>query len=181
MVYILLGEGFEEVEAIAPCDILRRGGVEVSLVGIGGKTITGAHGVRVESDIAVDEIDAASAEMIVIPGGLGGVEAIEGSAVASEKIVSAYAAGVELAAICAGPRVLAGLGLLAGKNATCYPGMESQMTGGVMKSKKSVVKDDKITTGRGPGSALDFGFALLEVLHGKDAAKKVREEMHYEY
>ena len=179
MVYILLGTGFEEIEAVAPFDILRRGGVDVQYAGIGGKEIEGAHGVRIAADIAVEEITVADAEMIVVPGGLGGVESIEASPEALRAIVSVNAKGAEVAAICAGPRVLAGLGILAGKNAVCYPGMEDQMTGAKMTQRSSTVRDDNVTTGRGPGAAIDFGLRLLEVLRGKDAAEQVRKEMHY--
>ena len=179
MVYILLGTGFEEIEAVAPCDILRRGGVDVATAGIGGRDVTGAHGVTVRADITVEEIDIADAEMIVVPGGLGGVESIEASPEALRAIVSVNAKDGEVAAICAGPRVLAGLGILAGRSAVCYPGMEDQMTGAKMTQRSSTVRDGNVTTGRGPGAAIDFGLRLLEVLRGRDAAEQVRKDMHY--
>lgn len=129
MVYIILGKGFEPVEAIAPCDILRRGGVDVKLAGIGGKTVEAAHGVTVAADCTVEEIDQNALEMIVLPGGLGGVESILGCQAALDAVKRAWDGGKYVAAICAGPTVLAKLGITAGRRATCYPGCETQMPG----------------------------------------------------
>ena len=119
MVYIILGKGFEPVEAIAPCDILRRGGVDVKLAGIGGKTVEAAHGVTVAADCTVEEIDQNALEMIVLPGGLGGVESILGCQAALDAVKRAWDGGKYVAAICAGPTVLAKLGITAGRRATC--------------------------------------------------------------
>ena len=105
MVYIILGKGFEPVEAIAPCDILRRGGVDVKLAGIGGKTVEAAHGVTVAADCTVEEIDQNALEMIVLPGGLGGVESILGCQAALDAVKRAWDGGKYVAAICAGPTV----------------------------------------------------------------------------
>ena len=110
MVYIILGKGFEPVEAITPCDILRRGGVDVKLAGIGGKTVEAAHGVTVAADCTVEEIDQNALEMIVLPGGIGGVESILGCQAALDAVKRAWDGGKYVAAICAGPTVLAKLG-----------------------------------------------------------------------
>jgi len=179
MVYIILGQGFEEAEALVPCDILRRGGVEVALAGIGGRRITGGHGITVEADCLIGEADAAAAEMIVVPGGMGGVESILASPVALEKIKTTYEGGGFVAAVCAGPLVLAELGLLKGRRAVCYPGLEEKLTGARTTQRRSVVKDGDVITGRGPGAAFDFGFGLLKALKGRNASRRVREEMHY--
>ena len=181
MVYILLGTGFEEAEAVAPCDILRRGGLEVKLAGVLGKNVEGANGITVCADCLVSDIDLDNAEMVVVPGGMGGVETIEASEETLSVVKGAYDKGIKVAAICAGPRVLAKTGVIAGKNAVCYPGLEDQIIGGIMSQKTSTVTDGNITTGRGPGAAFDFGFALLEVLKGEEAAKAVAAEMHYEF
>ena len=180
MVFVLLGQGFEEIEALSVCDVLRRGGVEVELAGVGGLNITGGHGITVSADITVSEIRLDSAEMLVIPGGLGGVESMEKSAECSELIKSAAKRNIPLAAICAGPRVLAKLSLLNGKNITCYPGMEKEMTGAIADTSKATVSDENLITGRGPGAALDFALELLGYIKGEAAAEKVRFGMHYE-
>ena len=125
MVYMLLGTGFEETEAITPLDLLRRAGVEVTTVGLNGKTIRGGHGICVEADIEISELDLSTLEMIILPGGLGGVASIRGCKAAMEAVRYAWENGKYTAAICAGPTVLADLGIVDGKNATCYPGCES--------------------------------------------------------
>lgn len=180
MVYIILGDGFEEIEAISPGDILRRGGVEVCYAGIGGTVIRGGHNICVAADVEVDQIDLDQAEMLVIPGGLGGVESILASPVALEKLKGAYDRDIELAAICAGPTVLGHLGIMDGRKAVCYPGLEEKVTGGSMQPGKKVVRDRKLTTGQGPGAAMAFGLALLDVLKGKQTAEEVGSGLLYD-
>ena len=176
MVYILLGTGFEEIEALAPCDILRRGGVQVALVGVNGPEITGGHGITVRADLTVEQLDRAQLEMIVLPGGLGGVQAMGASPAAMEAVAWAYAHDKWVAAICAAPTLLPRLGISQGKRCVCYPGMEDQMEGAEMV-KANAVRDGRLLTGRGPGAALDFGFMLLEALRGSDVAAQVRAGM----
>lgn len=180
MVYILLGNGFEEIEAVSPCDILRRGGVQVQFAGIGGRLITGGNGITVQADCTVEEMDLASMEMIVLPGGLGGVRSILGSEAAMNAIRYAHENGKFVTAICAAPTVLAGLGITDGKHATCYPGMEDQMGSAVMEDANAVA-DGRVLTGRAPGAALDFGYLLLETLKGAEVAAKVRGGMVYKH
>ena len=127
MVVMILGSGFEPVEAIAPCDILRRGGVEVQLAGIGGRMVEAGHGVTVQADCTIEEADFDRAEMVVLPGGLGGVRSILGCKAAMDAVGQAYDDGKFVAAICAGPTILAQLHITDGKTATCYPGCEAQM------------------------------------------------------
>lgn len=172
MVYIILGKGFEEAEAIVPCDMLRRAGADVRFAGIGGKEIVGGHGITVCADCVAEETDLSAAEMIVLPGGMGGVNSILGSRIVLNAVKTVYDKGGYAAAICAGPTVLAKLGITDGKRATCYPGCEEAM-GGAKPTGEAVVIDGRVVTGKAPGTAYDFAFALIEVLRGKDAAKKV--------
>ena len=178
MVIMILGAGFEPVEAIAPCDILRRGGVEVTLAGIGGMTIAAGHGITVQADCTVEEADFESAEMVVLPGGLGGVASILGSQTAMRAVKKAYDDGKYVAAICAGPTILAELHITDGKTVTCYPGCESQM-GTAHCVSQNAVKDGRVITGRAAGAAFDFGLALLETLKGEQAAKEVAGAIVY--
>ncbi len=176
MVYILLGKGFEEIEAVAPLDILRRGGVEAVFAGIGGLTVEGAHGIAINCDTSVAAIKQDDIDMLVVPGGLGGVESILSSQTAMELIKNAGDKGIALAAICAGPTVLYKLGFLNGVKAVCYPGMEEEMPGGKFGESPACV-DGKIITGRGPGAALEFGFELLRYFKGSDAVEELRKSM----
>lgn len=176
MIYVLLGDGFEELEVVAPTDILRRGGVEVKLVALKGKTVRGAHGIALEADLTLDEAKASEAEGIFVPGGMGGVNAISGCPAALALLKEVAQAGGYVTAICAGPTVLAKLGLLEGKNATCYPGMEEELTGAEC-SQERVVVDGKTVTSRAPGTAMAFGFRLLELLKGKAATERVQYAM----
>ena len=176
MVYILLGTGFEEIEAITPCDILRRGGVEVRFVGVNGRVVTGGHGIAVESDLTIDETDPAEAEMLVVPGGLGGVESVGSCKAATDALKRAWQDGKYVCAICAGPTLLAKLGITDGKTVTCYPGCEAQMDNCIQTGRKAV-RDGRLICGQAPGAAAEFGFLLLETLKGKDAAETVRKGM----
>jgi len=179
MVYVFLGNGFEEVETIAPVDILRRGGVEVALVGIGEMAVTGAHGIVVHADLPLADVNLNSGDMLVMPGGLGGMQTIEGSAGAMELIhQAADNEDIWLCAICASPTILGRAGILVGKNAVCYPGMESGMTGAIPCMESHAVTDGKLITGRAPGAAYEFGFALLTALKGTHVTDQVRKQMH---
>lgn len=179
MVYILLGAGFEEMEVVAPADILRRGGVDVKLTALEGKSVRGGHGIELSADTTLAEADAAKAEMVVIPGGMGGVEAIQASAAAKAFIGAVQEKGGYVCAICAGPTVPAEMGLLEGKRATCYPSMEGLLRGAEAVTDEKVVVDGKIVTSQAPGTAYEFGLKLLELLKGKDAAAEVRGGMHW--
>jgi 4-methyl-5(b-hydroxyethyl)-thiazole monophosphate biosynthesis len=176
MVYILLGTGFEETEAIAPLDLLRRAGVEVMTVGINGKIVYGGHGIGVEADITIDEMDLTQLEMIVLPGGLGGVASFRASAWAMDAIRYAHEHRKFTAAICAGPTVLADLGIPDGKHATCYPGCEENMGSAIIENAASV-RDGKVITGTSAGSATAFGLSLIRALRGETAANTVAEQI----
>ena len=170
MVYMLLGTGFEETEAIAPLDLLRRGGVEVMTVGVNGKVVYGGHGIGVEADILLEEMDLTAMEMIVLPGGLGGVASVRASGLAMEALRFAWENGRFVAAICAGPTVLADLGITDGKNATCYPGCESGMGSARMVPDVPCVRDGNLITGTSAGCAVPFGLALVGALKGEEVA-----------
>lgn len=180
MVYILLGEGFEEMEAVAPFDILKRGGVDAKFAGVNGLEVMAAHGVAYKAHCLVSEVELGDAEMVIIPGGMGGVECIEASSEAMDLVKKAYDMGIELAAICAGPRVLSKLGILKGKKAVCYPGLEDQMDAGKMTQESGTIRDELLTTSRGPGTAIDFGLKVLEVLRSREIADEVASFMHYD-
>ena len=147
MVYVLLGTGFEEVEAITPVDLLRRAGVQVLTVGVNGKTVYGGHNIGLEADITLDEMDLTDLEMIVLPGGLGGVASVRASQQAMDALQFAWDNGKFVAAICAGPTVLADLGITDNCNATCYPGCESGMGSAMITSDAPCVRDEKLITG----------------------------------
>ena len=177
MVYMLLGTGFEETEAIAPLDLLRRAGVDVQTVGINGKVIYGGHGIGVEADITLDEVDVSDLEMVILPGGLGGVASARASKKALELLSFAWSNDKFVAAICAGPTVLADLGITSGKHATCYPGCESGMGDARIAENAATVRDGKLITGTSAGCAVKFGLALIEALKGQQAANAIAEQI----
>ena len=177
MVYMLLGTGFEETEAIAPLDLLRRAGIQVLTVGINGKTVYGGHGIGVEADILLEEMDLTQLEMIILPGGLGGVASARASRPAMDALRFAWENGKFVAAICAGPTVLADLGITDGKNATCYPGCESGMGNANMVPNAPCVRDGNLITGASAGCAVKFGLTLVEALKGKSVAQTIEQQI----
>lgn len=177
MVYMLLGTGFEETEAVAPLDLLRRAGVEVLTVGVTGKTVYGSHKIGIEADITIDQMDLTKLEMIILPGGLGGVASARESREALEALRFAWENGKYVAAICAGPTVLADLGITDGKNATCYPGCEGQMGSANMMADAAAVTDGKLITGTSAGCAIPFGLALVAALKGQDTADMIARQI----
>ncbi len=176
MVYLLLGTGFEETEAIAPLDLMRRAGIEVMTVGVTGKLIYGAHNIGVEADITIDQMDLTDLEMIVLPGGLGGVASVRASKLAMDALAFAWENGKYVAAICAGPTVLADLHITDGKNATCYPGCENGMGTAVMAQNEACVQDGKLITGTSAGCAIPFGLKLVEALKGHEVSQKIASQ-----
>ena len=177
MVYMLLGTGFEETEAIAPLDLLRRAGIPVMTVGINGKTVCGGHSIGIEADITLEQLDLTQLEMIILPGGLGGVASIRASAPAMDAIRFAYENDKYTAAICAGPTVLADLGIPDGKKATCYPSCEENMGSAQILSDAPCVQDGKLITGTSAGCAIAFGLALIRALKGQDAADAIERQI----
>lgn len=176
MVYVILGKGFEEIEALAPVDVLRRCGVEVQTAGVGGRQVEGGHGIVVTADCTVEEIDQSRLEMIVVPGGLGGVASIAASDTAMNALQTAWRDGKFVAAICAGPTVLAQLGITDGRSVTSYPGTREQM-GRCDYREDDVVVDGRLITSRGPATAVAFGLALAGALCGEAAAAETAAGM----
>lgn len=177
MVYILLGAGFEETEAIAPLDLLRRAEIPVLTVGVNDKTVIGGHGIGIAADITIAEMDLTQLDMIVIPGGLGGVAAIRASQPALDAIAFAYENGKYVAAICAGPTILAQLHITDSKNVTCYPGCEESMGDAITHTDVPCIQDGTVITGASAGCAVSFGLALIRALKGEDAARKVAKQI----
>ena len=177
MVYVLLGTGFEEMEAIAPIDLLRRAGIDVKTVGVTGKTVYGSHGIGVEADILPEEMDLDAMEMIVLPGGLGGVASTRASKPALDALRYGWEQGRFVAAICAGPTVLADLGITDGRNATCYPGCEGQMGSANMQPGAAAVRDGKLITGTSAGCAIPFALELIRALRGEEKAQAIAQQI----
>ena len=177
MVYVLLGTGFEEVEAIAPVDLMRRAGIEVCTVGVTGKIVYGSHKIGIEADIELHQMDLTDLEMIVLPGGLGGVASARASQGALDALKFAWENDKFVAAICAGPTVLADLGITDGKNTTCYPGCETGMGTATVHADVSCIRDGKLITGASAGCAIPFGLALIAALKGNDAAQAVQQQI----
>lgn len=176
MVYVFLADGFEEIEALTPVDLLRRAGVDVSTVSIypGRKEVTGARKISVNADLTIDDADTDAAELIVLPGGMPGTNNLRECERLMEIVDSFNEKGKRIAAICAAPaKILGSKGLLKGKNATCYPGLESMMEGATPVIK-TVVTDGNITTSRGLGTAVDFACEIITLLCGEEKAKEIR-------
>lgn len=180
MVYVFLAEGFEEVEALTPVDLLRRSGVPVKTVGVTGKTVVSSHQVPIVADVQPDEVDLSDAQMIFLPGGLPGATNLHDSAFVRECIETMDVRGGYIAAICAAPSVVLGkMGLLKGRCATCYPGMESGMEGAEAQPVP-YVQDGHFITGRSAGAAFALGLKMCEILCGKQKADEIAASVCYE-
>ena len=173
--YIFFAPGFEEIEALTTLDILRRGGLDVETVAItdGGKEVEGAHGVNVEADLLPAQADIDSAEWLICPGGMPGAKNLAESTFVTQSLLKHNAAGGRIAAICASPAlVLTPLGILDGKDATCYPGMEPKDSK-VNMTGQPVVVLDRIITGNGPANTFRFALAILKKTIGEEGASQV--------
>ena len=177
MVYVFLADGFEDIEALAPIDILRRANAEVRTVGVTGKEVTSSHGVTVKTDISVSDIKLDSdLELIVLPGGMPGTLNLEASKGVQNAIDFCAANDKYIAAICAAPSILGHKGLLKGKKAVCFPGFEKDLIGAETCSDL-VVKDGKFITGKGPGACIEFGLKLAEVIVSAEASMNIKAGM----
>ena len=175
MIAILLANGFEEIEALTPLDMLRRAGVRVATVSISDELeVTGAHGITVLADITKDSLDLTCVDFAVFPGGMPGAKNLDECKFTDEIIDAVNKKGGRLAAICAAPMILGHRGLLKGKTACCYPGFEKELLGANI-SYAPCVTDGNITTARGMGEALDFAEELVSLTVGKEASKKISE------
>ncbi len=174
---VILAEGFEEIEAIAPVDVLRRAGVRVTLAGVSSLTVKGSRDTGVQADVLLKDIKDLP-DAVILPGGLPGATNLAKSGEVARLVKQMSVAGKLVAAICAAPAVvLAPLGILDGKKATCYPGCESDFSGKTVHSKERVVVDGNIITSQGPGTALEFALAITVRLVGQEIADTVRNKM----
>ena len=173
MIPVFLANGFEEIEALATVDILRRAGVEVVTVGVGGRNAVGAHGIAVCADIVEDELDIAAIDGVVLPGGMPGTTNLEASAMVQKTVAHAVDRNMLVAAICAAPSILGHGGYLNGKKATCYPGFEQELTGAIV-TNSGVVADGNIITASGAGVAVDFALELVRYLESAEVADSIR-------
>lgn len=172
MILVLLANGFEEIEALTPIDVLRRAGLDVQSCGLNGKRIKGSHGIFVEADLLPEEVKLDEVTIAIFPGGMPGATNIDSHPFTNKAIDAVTKNGGRLAAICAAPLVLGRRGLLDGKRATCYPGFEGELTGAVVTGE-GVVTDGSITTAKGMGVALEFAKELVRITLGEEKAKDI--------
>ncbi len=179
MIYLFLAEGFEECEALAPLDILRRAEIEIKTVGIGGKRIIGSHGIEITADLSEEEVRLDSSLIgIILPGGMPGTLNLENSSTVQKSVDYCAENSLMLSAICAAPLILGHKNLLKGKKATCFTGFEKELYDAECLDNP-VVCDGNIITGYGAGAAFDFGFKILEYLKNKETADTLSLQMRY--
>jgi len=191
MVVMLLAEGFEEIEAVYPIDVLRRCGIEVKTVAVNGNApnrgncqlstvncqlfVTGANGITIKPDTQLNQIEHTKIQMLILPGGPGRTN-IQKSEKAMDLIRNCHKSGVPIAAICGAPEILGELGILKGKRATCYPGLQDKLTGAEF-TDAPVVIDENLITSQAAGTSEVFAFAIAEFLCGKEKADEIRSRM----
>lgn len=177
MIYCFLADGFEEVEALSPVDLLRRAGADVKTVGVTGEEVTGAHGITVKADIRTGEVVLdASVEAVILPGGMPGTRNLEKSETVQSAIDFAVQHNKLVCAICAAPSILGHKNLLAGREAIAYPGFEEELYGAKL-SESFVVRDGNFITAKGAGVAVDFGLAVVAALFGQEKADSIRNSI----
>ena len=179
MIYMFLADGFEEVEALCPLDLMRRAGLSVTTVGVGKREIVGAHGITVVADTETDCFDASEAELVFLPGGMPGTLNLASCDAVIKTVKDAYSKGRYVAAICAAPSILGDLGMLRGRRATCYPGFEDRLLEANLSDEKVVV-DGNVITATGMGVALEMGLALVSLLCGEQKAKELSSAIIYD-
>lgn len=173
MIYLFLAEGFEEIEALEPVDILRRAGLEVKTVAVGtSKTVKGTHGIEVIADMTESDLDDTTPEAIILPGGMPGTTNLEQSAIVIDTLMRSAMEGSLVCAICAAPSILGICGHLKGRRATCFPGFEEYLDGATVVDER-VVRDGNIITSRGMGCAAEFALCIVETLRGKQKADEI--------
>lgn len=177
MIFVHLAEGFEEIEAVTAADILRRAGLDARFVSVTGRrTVTGSHGITVEAELLFEEADYNECEMIVLPGGLPGAYNLRDHQDLCRRIVFFAEEGKALAAICAAPLILGSLGILAGKKAAIYPGMEEELRG-AEAIDFPVVRDGSIITAQGPASAMSFALSIVKYFKGEEAGEALEKDL----
>ena len=178
-VFIFMAEGHEEIEALTVVDLLRRAGIDIEMVSItGNKRVPGSHGIISVSDKLIEQVDLDSADMLVLPGGMPGTLNLELCQPLMDAIHSFNGQGKHIAAICAAPTVFGKAGLLEGKVATCYPGMEADLVGAKVSTDK-VCHDGNIITSRGLGTAIEFALEIIKTLDSQDKADKIATSVVY--
>ncbi len=180
-VYVFLADGFEDVEALIPIDVLRRGGVEVTTVSVmdGSQVVESAHGVQIVADALIEDCDFSDADLLLLPGGMPGASNLYDCSGVQEAVLAQNEAGRNIAAICAAPAVVLGqLGILEGRKATCYPGFEKLLHGAEYTGELCTVSGN-ITTAEGPAAAFPFAYQLLSVLAGEQVSSQIAEGMRY--
>ena len=180
MIYQFLANGFEDIEALAPVDILRRGGLEVRTVSItGSEFVESAHGVTVRADVTFEDAgDFADADMLLLPGGMPGSMNLKLHEGVRAALLAQAGRGGRIGAICAAPMVLGSLELLDGRKATCYPGFESHLTGADYTAELVTV-DGNIVTGKGPAAAFPYAYTILSLFVDDETVKGIKEGMMY--
>ena len=174
---LFLATGFEEIEAIATLDVLRRSGLDVKSVSITEDyLVTGAHGISVQADSLFKDIDLLDVDMLILPGGMPGTKNLNADNRVKEALMAHAQRGKQLAAICAAPMILGQLGLLEGKEATCYPGNETYLKGAIL-SDYMVVEDGNILTASGPSVALDFALQIIQFYLGDEKTEEVSKAL----
>lgn len=178
-VFVFLAEGFEEIEALTPVDVLRRAGMNVTLVSVSGNiNVKSSHEITVVADSLFENTDFSDADMLVLPGGMPGSRHLDEHKDLHKLIIMMNNSGKFISAICAAPMVLGHLGLLEGKRATCFPGMESELNGAIY-TNTDVEVSDNIITSKGAGTALPFSLILLEKLTSKEIAENMANRLCY--
>ena len=179
-VYVFLANGFEDVEALIPVDVLRRGGVEVVTVSVveGTQIVETAHKVQIVADAMFDDCDFSDADLLMLPGGMPGASNLNAHEGVRQALLKQHAAGKRVAAICAAPLVLGGLGILRNRRATCYPGFEQTLEGATYTGDLCTV-DGNVTTGEGPAAAFPFAYSLLAQLVDEQTAQQIATGMRY--
>ena len=176
MIYVLLADGFEETEMIAPLDMLRRAGIPVQTVGVTGADVEGAHGIRVRADILPEAVNKETAQGVILPGGMPGTTNLQKSAFVQDLVEHCANEGRLVAAICAAPMILGELGLLEGKESVCFPGFEEHLKGAIIRDCPVAV-DGNVITGKGAGAALEFGAELVNYCKGAGEGEKLLAQM----
>ena len=176
MIAVFLAMGFEEIEALAVVDVLRRAELEVVTVGVGGPLVRGSHGITVAADVADTDFDPAAAEAVILPGGMPGTLNLEHSSVVQKALDEAVKRDAWIGAICAAPSILGHRGMLQGKRAVCFPGYEQELEG-ALPSDRPVEVDGRIITAKGAGVAIDFGLEIAARLSSPERAAQVKAAM----
>ena len=176
---VFFAEGYEEIEGLTVVDICRRCGIETEMVAVGGKlAVTGGHGITTQMDVLLEDADFSKYDMLILPGGLGGTQGLEACGMLMDQVDIFFRDGKYIGAICAAPTIFGHRGILKGRRACCYPGLESHLEGALV-TNGPVELDGNVMTSRGMGTALDFALAIAGLFVGKEAADQMAEKVVY--